>query len=63
MVAGGIGQTPFLALAREHLGLQAYGEPARAVPRAKQVTLCYGARERQYLAGVDDFRRAAWKCD
>ena len=58
MVAGGIGQTPFLALAREYLGLHAYGDPARAVPRAKQVTLCYGVRRREYLAGVEDFRRA-----
>ena len=29
MVAGGIGQTPFLALAREYLGLHAYGDPPR----------------------------------
>jgi dihydroorotate dehydrogenase electron transfer subunit len=58
MVAGGIGQTPFLALAREYLGLHAYGDPARTVPRAKLVTLCYGARRREYLAGVEDFRRA-----
>jgi dihydroorotate dehydrogenase electron transfer subunit len=57
MVAGGIGQTPFLALAREHLGLHAYGDPPRNVPRAQRVTLCYGARSREYLAGVDDFRR------
>ncbi len=58
MVAGGIGQTPFLALAREYLGLHAYGDPPRQVPRAKQVTLCYGARSSEYLAGVEDFRRA-----
>ena len=58
MVAGGIGQTPFLALGREYLGLQVYGDPPRAVPRAKQVTLCYGVRRREYLAGVEDFRRA-----
>ena len=31
MVAGGIGQTPFLALAAEHLGLRRYGSPPRAV--------------------------------
>jgi dihydroorotate dehydrogenase electron transfer subunit len=29
MVAGGIGQTPFLALAQEFLGRKKYGEPAR----------------------------------
>ena len=58
MVAGGIGQTPFLALAREYLGLHAYGDPPRQVPHARKVTLCYGARSREYLACVDDFRRA-----
>jgi dihydroorotate dehydrogenase electron transfer subunit len=58
MVAGGIGQTPFLALARECLGLHAYGAPPRQVPRARKVSLCYGVRSREYLAGVDDFRRA-----
>jgi dihydroorotate dehydrogenase electron transfer subunit len=58
MVAGGIGQTPFLALAREHLDLHVYGEPPRQVPRAKRVTLCYGARSSKYFAGVDDFRLA-----
>ena len=57
MVAGGIGQTPFLALAREYLGLHVYGEPPRQIPPAKRVTLCYGAQSSEYLAGVDDFRR------
>jgi len=58
MVAGGIGQTPFLALAREALGLRSYGDPARHVPRAEKATLCYGARSRDYLACVEDFERA-----
>ena len=58
MVAGGIGQTPLLTLAREYLGRQAYGDPPRQVPQAQKVTLCYGARSAEYLAGVDDFRRA-----
>lgn len=58
MVAGGIGQTPFLALARECLGLRRYGEPARAAARAGKVTLCYGARSGEYLAGLDDFAAA-----
>ena len=56
MVAGGIGQTPFMALAQEYLGTRRYGEPPRTVPRC-QVTLCYGARNAAYLAGVDDFER------
>jgi dihydroorotate dehydrogenase electron transfer subunit len=58
MVAGGIGQTPFLSLACEYLGSHTYGQPPRKVPRAKKVTLCYGARNAEYLAGVDDFTRA-----
>ena len=57
MVAGGIGQTPLLALAREYLGLHAYGDPPRQVAPRRKVTLCYGARSREYLAGVEDFRR------
>jgi dihydroorotate dehydrogenase electron transfer subunit len=57
MVAGGIGQTPFMALGREALGLRQYGETARTVAGQKsRVTLCYGARSAEYLAGVDDFR-------
>jgi dihydroorotate dehydrogenase electron transfer subunit len=56
MVAGGIGQTPFMALGRECLGLRRYAEPARAVNKSKQVTLCYGARREEYLACVEDFR-------
>jgi dihydroorotate dehydrogenase electron transfer subunit len=57
MVAGGIGQTPFVALAREHLGGRRYGAPPRSVSRVPRVTLCYGARNQGYLAGVDDFKR------
>jgi dihydroorotate dehydrogenase electron transfer subunit len=58
MVAGGIGQTPFLSLAREHLGLQTFGDPPRMVAKAQKVTLCYGAKNKDYFAGLDDFRRA-----
>jgi dihydroorotate dehydrogenase electron transfer subunit len=57
MVAGGIGQTPFLALAKETLGLKQYGDPPRKVPRASRVTFCYGARSADYFAGVEDFER------
>jgi dihydroorotate dehydrogenase electron transfer subunit len=49
-VAGGIGQTPFLALAREWLGTG-----PGACPMA---TLLYGVRTAALLAGVDDFRAA-----
>lgn len=57
MVAGGIGQTPFLALGQEYLGLRTYGDPPRGVRRASAVTLCYGARSADLLAGVEDFER------
>lgn len=57
MVAGGIGQTPFLALAQEFLGRRTYGEPPRRIAPARRVTLCYGARKAEYLAGVEDFQR------
>lgn len=53
MVAGGIGQTPFVTLAREYLGLTNYG---RDCPQAEEVTLCYGARNESLLAGVDTFQ-------
>jgi dihydroorotate dehydrogenase electron transfer subunit len=62
MVAGGIGQTPFMALGREALGLRQYGEvlsgtgPRVPAGQKSRVTLCYGARSAEYLAGVDDFR-------
>lgn len=88
LVAGGIGFTPFLAVAREALGKRLYGGRTTARPvsgksdlpeRASQaatlppshpptllpfdpatlprtrVTLCYGARNAAYLAGLDDF--------
>ena len=58
MVAGGIGQTPFLALARHYVGLAEYGQPPVAVPRAAKVSLCYGLRTAAFISGVDDFRRA-----
>ncbi len=58
MVAGGIGQTPFFLLAKEHLGQQRFGTPPRAASRAARVTLCFGARTRDLLAGVDDFAAA-----
>ncbi len=61
-VAGGIGQTPFLALGRWWLGQERYDErsagdaPGQAQPSS--VTLLFGARTAALLAGVDDFRRA-----
>lgn len=57
MVAGGIGQTPFLALAKEALGKCAFGEATglRASGYAERVSFCYGVRSKDYLAGVEQF--------
>lgn len=57
LVAGGIGQTPFLAHVRELLGTRGYGgqQPHR---HAERVTLYYGVRSADLAAGVEDFRAA-----
>jgi dihydroorotate dehydrogenase electron transfer subunit len=68
-VAGGIGQTPFLALGRWWLGKMVYGKtqdegklssaPSLSLqPSASSATLLYGVRTAALLAGVDDFRAA-----
>jgi dihydroorotate dehydrogenase electron transfer subunit len=57
MVAGGIGQTPFVSVAREALGQRVFGDPAREAPKCAKVTLCYGAQTSDLLAGVEDFKR------
>ncbi len=59
MAAGGIGQTPFLSLAKQTLGLRHYGSgrPLAEAPKVR-VTFCYGAKSAAYLAGVDDFKHA-----
>jgi dihydroorotate dehydrogenase electron transfer subunit len=58
-VAGGIGQTPFLALGRWWLGRAPYGPgPAPAGPFAETATLLYGVRTADLAAGVEDFRAA-----
>ena len=57
MVAGGIGQTPFVALGQESLGKKKFGEPVRDAMEIPRVSLCYGARSAEFLAGVEDFQR------
>ncbi|RLS80296.1 MAG: dihydroorotate dehydrogenase electron transfer subunit [Planctomycetota bacterium] len=57
IAAGGIGQTPFLAVIREALRRRVYGIPARDVVQVpSRITFCYGVRSAEYLAGVDAFR-------
>lgn len=57
LVAGGIGQTPFLAHVRDLLGTRGYGgQPPRRM--AKRVSLYYGVRTADLAAGVEDFRAA-----
>jgi len=57
LVAGGIGQTPFLAYARELLGSRSFGgDPARQ--RTNRVSLFYGVRSASLAAGVADFQAA-----
>ena len=72
LVAGGIGQTPFLALGRDWLGQADHGDgprehgqdirtgqdPVRPITRCTAITLLYGVRTAALLAGVDDFLRA-----
>ena len=60
MVAGGVGQTPMLTLGNEALGQEIYGDPGRPAGYAKRVTLCYGARTGDRLAGIEDFRQAGF---
>lgn len=56
LVAGGIGQTPFRAVAREALGFHRYGTGERpAAVRPKSLTMCYGVRSQSYLAALDWF--------
>jgi dihydroorotate dehydrogenase electron transfer subunit len=57
LVAGGIGQTPFLAFARELLGTRGYGGDAPR-KRTAAVSLYYGVRTASLAAGVEDFRAA-----
>ena len=56
-IAGGIGQTPFLAYARDLLGTRGYGDhPPRQ--QADRVSVYYGVRTADLAAGVEDFRAA-----
>ena len=59
-VAGGIGQTPFLALAKWWLGQACFGEGCGSTPvaTAREATMLYGVRSGEFAAGLADFRAA-----
>jgi len=57
-VAGGIGQTPFLALGRWWLGQFSYGGRSGGPGLATSATLLYGVRNQAFAAGIEDFRGA-----
>ncbi len=58
-VAGGIGQTPFLALGKAWLGRARYGQRDGTNPLAvPSATLLYGVRSAKYAAGLADFEAA-----
>ncbi len=65
LVAGGIGQTPFLALAHWYRGAKRYGTSSNQsvgvhppTPRSGPITLYYGVRSADLFAGLDDFEAA-----
>lgn len=58
MVAGGIGQTPFLAAGLESQGRKRFGDPLRKPGESRKATLCYGVRTAELLAGCEDFQKA-----
>lgn len=61
LVAGGIGQTALLALARERSGQVRYGSPPRAAARSRRITFCWGGRTAAVFGDVADFQAAG--CD
>jgi len=62
-VAGGIGQTPFLALARWWSGRSRFGGRDAGPGRATSNELLYGVRTATLAAGVDDFRAVGVRVD
>lgn len=57
LVSGGIGYTPFLAVAKEALGRQHYGISPRD-SKVQDVVLCHGVRTADYLPDLTPFSDA-----
>lgn len=68
LVAGGVGQTPMLTYAAAALGREKFGAPYSSlddsstsshmkVPFASKVTMCYGGRTKEQLAGIEQFQK------
>lgn len=56
-IGGGIGYTPFLAVAREASGMRQYGDPPRNVEQpASRITFCYGVQSQALRADLADFQ-------
>jgi dihydroorotate dehydrogenase electron transfer subunit len=53
-VGGGIGYTPFLAMAREAVGSRTYGS-RRQARTCRSVKLLYGSRSAEHVADLSDF--------
>jgi dihydroorotate dehydrogenase electron transfer subunit len=58
LVAGGIGQTALLMLAKERLGAARYGLPPREAPRAGRVSMLWGAGRASAFGSGEDFLTA-----
>jgi len=56
-VGGGIGYTPFLAVAREALGNATFSTPTRQVAPVERVSFLYGSRSKAHRADVSEFQK------
>jgi dihydroorotate dehydrogenase electron transfer subunit len=54
-VGGGIGYTPFLAVAREAADQRSYGRRIAASPEPRRISFLYGVRDRAHRADLSDF--------
>jgi dihydroorotate dehydrogenase electron transfer subunit len=62
LLAGGIGQTPFLSVAKDLLGQQTYGAPANRQAGETSVSFIWGVRTKSLLAGLNDFQTLGIEC-